>query len=98
MVLASPVRIIFSAGELLPVPFPATSVISAKKFRFHRCTHLDIRVLAKHGCQRCRGRLRRSNNDEVWPLLLIGLRNVVVPTRKTSLDGSITIEIAKLMF
>ena len=38
----------FCPGELLPVPFPSTSVIAAKKFRFHRSTDLDLRVSAKY--------------------------------------------------
>ena len=50
-------EIMFSTGELLPVPFPTTSVISAEELRFHRCTDLDVWVLAKHGCQRGSGRL-----------------------------------------
>ena len=81
---------VFSAGELLPIPFPATSVIASEKLRFHRCADLDVRMLPKNSCQRSRGRLCRSNDDEVGPLLLIGLRDMVVPTSKATFDGLIT--------
>jgi hypothetical protein len=83
-------EILLSTRELLPIPFPTTPVISAKKLRFHRCTDLDLWVFAKHSCQRSCGRLCGSNNDEVRPLFLVGLRDVVVPTSKTFLDGLIT--------
>ena len=50
-------KIVFSTGELLPVPLPTMYVISAEKLRFHRCTNLNFWVLAKHGRQRGGGRL-----------------------------------------
>mgnify|MGYP001281599756 CR=1 FL=1 len=34
--------------------------------------------------------LGRSNNDEVWPLLLISFGDVVMSTSKAILNGSIT--------
>ena len=80
----------FSAGELLLIPFPATSVISAKKLRLHWCTDLDLRVLAEYSCQCSGGRLGWSNDDEVRPLMLIGFRDVVMLPSKTLLNGLIT--------